>query len=122
MNARNLPTFGSVKWRKIVVALADLVANWPPIYIGKESDKRWEEGEDVSLLEFKTTEYKRKGYAIAADEQLARIAKVSKREFMRRGVNQRTLEKICDRQPVSAATFARTNTVRKLVTLSLSFV
>jgi hypothetical protein len=58
------------------------------------------------LLEFKTIEYKRKGYAIATDEQLARIAKVPKREFMRRGINQHTLEKICKRQLVRAAKLA----------------
>jgi hypothetical protein len=85
---------------------AHIVANWPPIYIGKESDKHWEEGEDLSLLEFKTIEYKRKGYAVATDEQLARIAKVPKREFMRRGVNQHTLEKICTGEPVRTSKLA----------------
>ena len=25
---------------------AHIVGNWPPIYIGKESDRHWEEGED----------------------------------------------------------------------------
>jgi hypothetical protein len=79
---------------------AHIIANWPPVYIGKESDKHWEEGEDLSLLEFKTIEYKRKGYAIATDEQLKRITNVPKREFMRRGFNQHTLEKICRKQPV----------------------
>ena len=83
-----------------------IVANWPPIYIGKESDKHWEEGEDLSLLEFKTIEYKRKGYAIATHEQLKRIAKVPKREFMRRGINQHTLQKICSRIPVRATKLA----------------
>ncbi len=81
---------------------AHIVANWPPIYIGKESDKHWEEGEDLSLLDFKAIEYKRKGNAIATDEQLARIAMVPKREFMRRRINQHTLEKICGREPVRA--------------------
>src|SRR5205823_12703243 len=83
-----------------------IVANWPPIYIGKESDKHWEEGEDLSLLEFKTIEYRRKGNAVATDEQLARIAKVPKRELMRRGINQHTLEKICRREPVRAVKLA----------------
>ncbi|HLW55555.1 MAG TPA: hypothetical protein VKW06_22190 [Candidatus Angelobacter sp.] len=82
---------------------AHIVATWPPIYIGKESDRHWEEGEDLSLLDFKAIEYKRKGKAIATDEQLARIAKAPKREFMRRGINQHTLEKICRREPVRAA-------------------
>jgi hypothetical protein len=86
---------------------AQIIANWPPVYIGKESDRHWEEGEDPSLFDFKAIEYKRKGYAIAADEQLVRLIKVSKREFMRRGINQHTLEKICKRQPVRVIQLAK---------------
>jgi len=85
---------------------AHIVANWPPIYIGKESDKHWEEGEDLSLLEFKTIEYKRRGCAIATDEQLARIKNILKRELMRQGINQHTLEKICAQLPVRSAKLA----------------
>jgi hypothetical protein len=44
---------------------------------------------------------------MADDEQLARIAKVPKREFMRRGPNQHTLEKICTRKPVRTTKLAR---------------
>src|SRR5215831_1243822 len=90
-----------------IMQRAHIVANWPPIYIGKESDKHWEEGEDLSLLEFKTIEYKRKGYAIATDEQLEIITKVPKRELMRRGINQHTLEKICQKHPVRAMHLAK---------------
>ena len=79
---------------------AHIVANWPPIYIGKESDRHWEEGEDLSLLDFKAVMYKRKGYVVATDEQLARIVRVPKREFRRRGINQHTLEKICARETI----------------------
>lgn len=86
---------------------ANVVANWPPIYIGKESDRHWEEGDDLSLLDFKTIQYKRKGNAVATDGELARIAKVPKREFMRRGINQHTLEKICRREPVRADKLAK---------------
>jgi hypothetical protein len=86
---------------------ARIVANWPPILIGKESDRHWEEGEDLSLLEFKAIHYRRKGNAIADDEQLARIARIPKREFMRRGINQHTLEKICRAEPVRAIKLAR---------------
>ena len=85
---------------------AHIIANWRPIYIAKESDKRWEEGEDLSLLEFKTIEYKRKGYAIATNEQLKRIAKIPKREFMRCGIFQHTVEKIGARVPVRAIMLA----------------
>jgi hypothetical protein len=63
------------------------VVSWSD-YIGKESDRHWEQGEDLSLLEFTTIQYKRRGNAVADDEQLARIANVPKREFMRRGINQ----------------------------------
>ena len=86
---------------------AHIVANWPPVYIGKESDRHWEEGDDLSLLEFNVIQYRRKGNAVADDGQLARIAKIPKREFMRRGINQHTLEKICKREPVRAAKFAK---------------
>jgi hypothetical protein len=86
---------------------AHVTANWPPVYIGKESDRHWEEGEDLSLLEFKIIEYQPKGYAVAMDEQLARIETVPRRELMRRGVNQHTLEKICRRQPVRAIKLAK---------------
>lgn len=85
---------------------AHIVANWPPVYIGKEHDRHWEEGEDLSLLDFKAVVYKRKGYAVATDEQLARISKVPKRELRRMGINQHTLEKICAKEPVRAIKFA----------------
>jgi hypothetical protein len=85
---------------------AHFIANWPPIYIGKESDRHWEEGDDLSLLDFKAVRYARKGNAIANNDQLEQIAKIPKRELMRRGVNQHTLEKICERVPVRAAKLA----------------
>lgn len=72
------------------------------VYIGKESDKHWEEGEEFESARIQTIEYKRKGYAITTDEQLAQIATVPKRELMRRGINQHTLEKIYRKVPVRA--------------------
>ncbi len=47
---------------------AHIVANWPPVYIGKESDRHWEEGEDLSLLDYQAIQYKRKGNAVADPE------------------------------------------------------
>jgi len=85
---------------------AHIIASWAPVYIGKESDKHWEEGDDLSLLEFQAVQYRRKGWAIASDEQLSRITKVPKREFMRRGINQHTLEKICKCESVRASKLA----------------
>jgi uncharacterized protein (DUF2384 family) len=63
--------------------------------------------EDLSQLEFKAIEYKRKGNAVADNEQLARIAKVPKREFIRRGINQHTLEKICRKEAVRVSKLAK---------------
>jgi hypothetical protein len=77
------------------------------MYIGKESDRHWDDGEDLALLEFKAIQYSPTGKAIANNEQLARIAEVPKREFMRRGINQHTLEKICNREPVRAIKLAK---------------
>ena len=77
------------------------------IKIGKESDRHWEQGEDVSLLEFKAVQYRRRGKAIATDEQLHRILVVPKREFIRRGINQHTLEKVCRKEPVRISRLAK---------------
>ena len=38
-------------------------------YIGKETDHEWEEGDDISVLEFKTTEYGRSKMAVASEGQ-----------------------------------------------------
>ena len=77
------------------------------VSIGKESDRHWEQSEDISLLEFKAIQYKSRGPITATDEQLGRIAKVPKREFMRRGINQHTLEKICNKELVRASKLAK---------------
>lgn len=76
------------------------------MHIGKEHDRHLEQGEDLSLLDFQVIQCRRKGNAVATDEELERIAKVPKREFMRRGINQHTLEKIYKRVPVRAAKIA----------------
>ena len=77
------------------------------IPIGKESDRHWEQSEDISLLEFKAIQYKRGGTLTATDEQLKRIANVPKRGFIRRGINQHTLEKICNEEDVRASKLAK---------------
>jgi hypothetical protein len=59
------------------------------------------------LLDFNAVQYARKGNAVADDEQLSKIAKIPKRELMRRRVNQHTLEKICRQVPVRAVKFAK---------------
>ena len=60
----------------------------------------------MSLLDFNTLQYKKKGNAVADKSQLADILKISKRELMRCGINQHTLEKICRSKPVRIAKLA----------------
>jgi hypothetical protein len=40
-------------------------------YIGNETDRKWGEGDDISVLEFKTTEYGRSKRLVASEEKRA---------------------------------------------------
>jgi hypothetical protein len=66
-------------------------------YIGKETDHRWGEGDDISVLEFKTTEYGRSKMVFASEEVKKDIKKI--------GINK------CARE----SGFDRKNFIRKLV-------
>jgi hypothetical protein len=65
--------------------------------VGKETDRKWEEGDEISLLDFSATEYGRKGKAVASEEVKAAIQRI--------GINR------CARE----SGFHRANVVRKLV-------
>jgi hypothetical protein len=45
-------------------------------YVGKETDRRWEEGDEISVLEFKTTEYGRAKKVVATEEVKNEIKKI----------------------------------------------
>jgi hypothetical protein len=66
-------------------------------YVGKESDRKWEEGEDLSVLEFAATEYGRTGKVLASQEVKDEIGRI--------GINK------CARQ----SGFDRKNFIRKLI-------
>jgi hypothetical protein len=66
-------------------------------YVGKETDRKWEEGEDVSVLEFAVTEYGRTGKILASEEVKKQIKEI--------GINK------CARE----SGFDRKNFIRKLV-------
>ena len=66
-------------------------------YVGKETDRKWEEGDEINLLDFAATEYGRKGKVIASEEVKAQISSI--------GINR------CARE----SGFDRKNFVRKLV-------
>ena len=77
-------------------------------YVGKETDRRWEPGEDLSLFTFKPLEYIPCG-KVAADPILKdEIAKRGMRELMRMtGLSQHTIEAIRAGKPVRRATLQR---------------
>jgi hypothetical protein len=66
-------------------------------YVGKETDRKWEEGEDPSVLDFTVTEYGRTGKVLASEEV--------KNKIMEIGINK------CARE----SGFDRKNFIRKLV-------
>jgi hypothetical protein len=65
-------------------------------YVGKETDRKWEEGDDLSVLEFKATEFGRSKMVVATEEVKADIKKI--------GINK------CARE----SGFDRKNVIRKL--------
>lgn len=66
-------------------------------YVGKETDRKWEEGEDPSVLGFKAIEYGRTSKVLASEEV--------KNKIMEIGINK------CARE----SGFDRKNFIRKLV-------
>ena len=66
-------------------------------YVGKETDRKWEEGDEISVLEFAATEYGRKGKVMASEDVKTKISSI--------GINK------CARE----SGFDRKNFVRKLV-------
>ena len=66
-------------------------------YVGKETDRKWEEGDEISVLEFAATEYGRKGKVIASEDVKATISSI--------GINK------CARE----SGFDRKNFIRKLI-------
>ena len=45
-------------------------------YVGKETDRKWEEGDEISVLEFAATEYGRKGKVIANEDVKTKISSI----------------------------------------------
>ncbi len=44
--------------------------------MGKDTDRKWEEGDDISVLEFKATEYGRARMVVASAEVKSAIKKI----------------------------------------------
>jgi len=76
--------------------------------IGKESDRRWEEGDDLESLRHQSIEYEAEtatitpnGHSQASEALIRQIKKIGIREMMRFGCGRRTLKRICRREHVN---------------------
>jgi len=75
-------------------------------YIGKEADRRWEEGDDISVLEFKTTEYGRSKKVVADTAIAAKIRAIGIRKTMElTKMSQHTIEKMIIGESVKRKTY-----------------
>jgi len=64
-------------------------------YVGKETDHKWEEGDDISVLEFKTTEYGRAKKVITATSLADEIRAIGIRKTIElTKMSQHTIEKL----------------------------
>ena len=79
--------------------------------IGKESDRRWEEGDDFESLQRRPVEYEPTsvnrtptGQSKPSEALIRQIRKIGKRELIRFGCARRILEKICRRESVDDST------------------
>ena len=76
-------------------------------YVGKETDRRWEQGEDLSLVEFKSLEYQESKRVLASNEIKESILKagIRKTETLTR-VSHHTLQRILKGEGVRRKTLA----------------
>lgn len=77
-------------------------------YVGKETDRRWEQGEDLSLVEFKSVEYQGSKQVVASDEIKEQILKTGIRKLERETrVSHHTINRILRGEPVRRKTLAK---------------
>lgn len=76
--------------------------------VGKETDRQWEHGEDMSLLDFQVLEYREAGRPAIADAALIeQMTKVSIKEIVRRTkIDRNTIRRVLRCQSVRRATLA----------------
>lgn len=77
-------------------------------YVGKETDRRWEQGEDLSLLEFKAVEYQGSKQVVASDEIKEQILKTGIRKVEREtGVSHHTIDRVLKGKSVRRKTLGK---------------
>jgi hypothetical protein len=76
-------------------------------YIGKETSRRWEQGDDISMVDFRCAEYV-EGKMIASDKIRKRIVEMGIRRAARiAGINRETVAIIAKGEPVKPSTLQR---------------
>lgn len=88
--------------RRATVVAGDIVP------VDKETDRHWEQGEDMSLLDFQVLEYRPLGKLVIADAMLRKkMAKFSLRELIRRsGLSQKAVYAVLHGKPVRKNTLS----------------
>jgi hypothetical protein len=76
--------------------------------VGKETDRRWEHGDDPSLVDFKVHEFRKKSNMVVADASDRKTwEKIGIRQIMRKsGLTQKPVYAIINGQPVRRTTLA----------------
>jgi predicted transcriptional regulator len=76
--------------------------------VGKETDRRWGQGEDLSLVEFTSFEYQQSKQVVAGEDIKHDILKTGIRTLERKtGVSHHTLDKILKGERVRRKTLAK---------------
>ena len=74
-------------------------------YVGKETDHKWEESDDISVVEFRTTEYGRAKTVVAETSLVDEIRAIGIRKTMElTKMSQHTIEKLIRGEPVKRRT------------------
>ena len=77
-------------------------------YVGKETDRRWEFGEDLALLRASKAMVYRRGMAVPPVALQKKVAAAGRRALMRQtGLSQHTLEAVCSGRRVRPSTLHR---------------
>ena len=76
--------------------------------VGKETDRRWEQGEDPSLVDFRVHEFRKSAkMVVAAQSDRKRWKKIGVRKLIRKSVlSQKAVYAIISGQPVRLSTLA----------------
>lgn len=77
-------------------------------YVGKETDRRWEQGEDLSLVEFTSFEYQQSKHVVAGEDIKQDILQTGIRTLERNtGMSHHTIDKILKGESIRRKTLAK---------------